>query len=60
MIEQNKNGIIIIVLLSTFFGLVAGIVGSMTIKSYFGSSSAFWGELNFINNNDYILRKRNK
>jgi len=51
MIEQKKNGIIVIVLLSTIFGLAAGIVGSLTIRSYFGTSAAFWGELNFINGN---------
>jgi len=51
MIEQNKNGIVVVVLLATLFGFIAGIVGSMIIKSYFGTNSAFWGELNFINNN---------
>ena len=49
MIEKNKNGIIVIVLLSTFFGLAAGIVGSLTIKSYLGTSATFWGEFDFIN-----------
>jgi S1-C subfamily serine protease len=51
MIEKNKNGIVVIVLLSTLFGLVAGIVGSLTVRSYFGTSSAFFGELNFVNGN---------
>ena len=49
MIEKNKNGIIVVVLLSTFFGLAAGIVGSLTIKSYLGTSATFWGEFDFIN-----------
>ena len=49
MIEKNKNGIIVVVLLSTLFGLAAGIVGSLTIRSYFGTSTTFWGEFDFIN-----------
>ncbi len=51
MIEKNKNSIVVIVLLATLFGLLAGIVGSLTVRSYFGTSSAFWGELNFVNGN---------
>ncbi len=51
MIKKNTNGIIIIVLLSTFFGLASGLVGSLTVRSYFGQSATFWGELNFVNDN---------
>lgn len=51
MIEKNKNGIIIVVLISTFFGLASGLAGSLTIKSYLGAGSTFWGELNFVNDN---------
>lgn len=51
MIEKNKNGIVVIVLLATFFGFVSGMVGSLTVKSYFGTGSPFWGELDFVNGN---------
>ncbi|PLX21922.1 hypothetical protein C0584_01125 [Candidatus Parcubacteria bacterium] len=51
MKENNKYGIIAIVIFSTIFGLIAGGVGSIAVKSFFGTGSTFWGELNFVEGN---------
>ena len=46
--ENRKNGIMLIVILATIFGLLSGIVGGLAGRSYLDSYYLpFFGEINF-------------
>ena len=54
MLQKNKNGIMVVIILAVIFGLVSGVVGELIARVYIFENAfniPFFGEINFSNNN---------
>ena len=67
MLQKNKNGIILIILLAVIFGLAGGVVGELIARVYILENAfniPFFGEINFSDSNyggsNLIIRNARK